>query len=87
MSLKTPCMCSTEQMAHSVSISKRQKGVPLTAGNLYRLCLEARPPPGGWFSIADTATRLLLAIYAFYRLLVLQPRALLYFAYGWNTLW
>jgi len=60
----------------------------LTAGNLYQLCLEARPTFGGeWFSISDTATRLGLAVFAFYRFLLLQPLSLLRFAYGWNTLW
>ena len=33
----------------------------LTAGNMYQLCLEARPYFGGeWFSLTDTATRLSL---------------------------
>jgi len=60
----------------------------LTAGNLYQLCLEARPHFGGeWFSVTDTATRLGLAVFAFYRFLLLEPFALLRFAYGWNTLW
>ena len=60
----------------------------LTAGNMYQLCLEARPYFGGeWFSLTDTATRLSLAFLAFYRFLLTQPLALLRFAYGWNTLW
>ena len=60
----------------------------LTAGNLYQLVLEARPPFGAeWFSITDTATRLGLAVFAFYRFLLTEPLALLRFAYGWNTLW
>ena len=59
-----------------------------TAGNLYHLVLEAKPTfSPRWFSITDTATRLWLAIYAFYRFLGTQPLSLLRFAYGWNTLW
>ena len=60
----------------------------LTAGELYNLCLEAKPMFGSkWFSVLDTASRLGLAIFAFYRFLLLQPIALLRFAYSWNTLW
>jgi len=59
----------------------------LVAPELYDKCLHASPPPGGWFSIVDTITRLSLTFYAFYRFLVTRPFSLLYFAYGWNTLW
>ena len=76
----------------SKSASTRTHGVgvasTITAGNLYQLCLEAKPTfSSQWFSIADTATRLCLAIFAFYRFLLTQPLSLLRFAYGWNTLW
>jgi len=59
----------------------------LTAGNLYHMALEAKPVLGDWFSIADTATRLGLAILAFYRHLLMQPLALLRFAHSWNLQW
>ena len=59
----------------------------ITAGALYDKCLNAEPPLGGWFSIWDTLTRLSLTFYSFYRFLLLRPFSLLYFAYGWNTLW
>jgi len=59
----------------------------LVAGTLYEKCQNASPPIGGWFSVVDTATRLSLTFYAFYRFLLLRPFSLLYFAYGWNTLW
>jgi len=54
---------------------------------LYRLCLDAKPNSSEWFSTADTATRLLSAIKAFYRFLLTEPISLLQFAYGWNRLW
>ena len=59
----------------------------LTAGSIYQLVLEVRPTMGTWFSIADTATRLGLAVLTFYWLLLTEPVSLLRFAYGWNTLW
>ena len=59
----------------------------ITAGALYDKCLNAEAPLGGWFSIWDTLTRLSLTFYSFYRFLLLRPFSLLYFAYGWNTLW
>ena len=59
----------------------------VTAGALYDKCLHAAPPAGGWFSILDTMTRLSLTLYAFYRFLLLRPLSLLYFAWGYNTLW
>jgi len=59
----------------------------LRAGKLYEICLDASPAGGTWFSIADTSVRAGLAVLLFYRFLVLQPLALLRFAWGWNTLW
>ena len=59
----------------------------LRAGRLYEICLDASPAGGTWFSIADTSVRAGLAVLLFYRFLVLQPLALLRFAWGWNTLW
>jgi len=59
----------------------------LTAGKLYQEVLEATPPGGAWFSVADTASRLTLTLVAFYFFLLFQPLSLLRFAYGWNTLW
>ena len=59
----------------------------MRAGRLYEICLDASPAGGTWFSIADTSVRAGLAVLLFYRFLVLQPLALLRFAWGWNTLW
>ena len=59
----------------------------ITAGELYNLCLAAPVPVGGWFSLVDTGSRLLLTIGTFYRFLILEPFSLLYFAWGWNLLW
>ena len=55
---------------------------------MYDLCLTARPAFNApWFSILDTASRLTLAFALYYRSLFAEPRALLRFAHGWNTLW
>lgn len=68
-------------------VVKASEKQDLTAGALYRLMLDAKPPAGGWFSVADTATRLGLALGAFYWFLLTQPLSLLRFAFGWNSLW
>ena len=71
----------------SKAAAARLSSASVTASKLYLLCLEAKPPVGGWFSVADTATRLSLAVYTFYRILLFRPLSLLRFAYGWNSLW
>ena len=73
---------------HAVNGNGANGTSKLTAGSMYRLCLDAKPHFGAsWFSVLDTATRLSLAILLFYKFLLAQPVALLRFAYGWNSLW
>jgi len=59
----------------------------ITDCKLYQLCLNAKPNSAEWFSIADTGTRLLGTVRAFYTFLATEPVSLLRFAYGWNSLW
>ena len=64
-----------------------RNGGDVRAGSLYKMCLEAQPPVGGWFAISDTLWRFGLAMGAFYRFLLTEPIGLLKFAFGWNCMW
>ena len=74
-------------VANGYRSSNGASEVDITAGTLYRACLDAKPPSAGWFTLTDTLFRLGLAIGTFYRFLLTEPLSLAYFAWGWNTQW